>query len=236
MCQLGNDLEAPVTDTFDKHYWERHWEAAGDRAHDRGLLPNPYIARELGDLAPGSALDAGCGEGVEAIWLAVNGWDVTAVDISSAALDRARQRARDGKRARGIDWVEADLSVWEPGRTFELVMTNYAHPAISQLAFYERIAKWVAPGGTLLIVGHLDVRDHGGEHGGDHIGDPIDGHGVDGHRPPREASVTADAITELLDSAPWEVVSASEASRTRRDGAGHSVELHDVVVRARRRV
>ena len=53
-----------------------------------------------------------------------------------------------------MEWVEADLGVWDPGTRFDLVTTHYAHPAMPQLDFYERIAGWVAPGGTLLVVGH----------------------------------------------------------------------------------
>ena len=214
-------------DTFDKDYWEAHWERAAHRKHDRGLLPNPYLAREIGDLPTGSALDAGCGEGAEAIWLAVTGWRVTAADISAAALDRARQRAGDGERARQIDWVEADLSVWEPDRRFDLVMTHYAHPSIGQLAFYERITEWVAPGGTLLIVGHLHDHDHTGERPDVH---------VPGGRPPEQVQVTAAAVTELLDVHAWDVNTADEVTRTLRSGSGRIVELRDVVVRASCRV
>lgn len=208
-----------MTKSFDKDYWETHWHEAGERQHDRGLLANPYLAREVGDLEPGSALDAGCGEGVEAIWLAANGWDVIAADISAAALERARRRADGGERAADIEWVEADLGVWEPGRRFGLVMTNYAHPDIPQLAFYERIADWVAPGGTLLIVGHLHTYQHGGEQ----------------QQPPDEVSVTAATITGLLNPETWNVVTADEVSRSLRAGTGRTVELHDVVVRAERR-
>jgi SAM-dependent methyltransferase len=211
-----------MTDSFDKDYWETHWKEAAGRDHDRGLLPNPYLARELGDLDPGSALDAGCGEGVEAIWLAVTGWQVTAADISAVALSRARGRAGDGGRAAEIEWVEADLSVWEPDRRFDLVMTHYAHPAMGQLAFYERIADWVAPGGTLLIVGHL--RTHDPDH--DHHHD---------HDPPEEVQVTAGSIVGLLDADHWTVITADEVARTVRAGSGRTVQLHDVVVRASRR-
>ena len=220
-----------MTDTFDKEYWETHWEDAADRAYDRGLLPNPYLAREVGDLEPGSALDAGCGEGVEAIWLAATGWRVTAADISAAALDRARRRAGHGVRAGEIDWVEADLSVWEPDRRFDLVMTHYAHPAIGQLAFYERIAEWVAPGGTLLIVGHLHTHDHNVDH--DH---GVADHHRDGdRRPPERVQVTAASVTHLLDADAWDVITADEVTRTLRGGSGRTVELRDVVVRATRR-
>ena len=72
-----------------------------------------------------------------------------------------------------MTWVEADLTSWEPERRFDLVTTHYAHPAMPQLAFDERISEWVAPGGTLLIIGHLH--------------DPAStGHG---HHPPAEATV-----------------------------------------------
>jgi SAM-dependent methyltransferase len=215
-----------MTDTFDKDYWEAHWERTAPREHERGLLPNPYLVSEVGDLHAGSALDAGCGEGAEAIWLAVTGWRVTAADISAAALDRARQWAGEGGSAGRIDWVEADLSLWEPDRRFDLVTTHYAHPSIGQLAFYERIAEWVAPGGTLLIVGHL--RDH------DHTGERTDVH-AHGRRPPEQVQVTAAAVTDLLDPVAWAVNTADEMTRTLRSGSGRTVELHDVVVRATRR-
>jgi hypothetical protein len=140
-------------------------------------------------------------------------------------LARAAQRAVGRPRAERIEWIEADLSVWEPDRQFDLVMTHYAHPAIAQLVFYERIANWVAPGGTLLIVGHL--HNHGTSH--DH-GPDLD----DERQPPAEASVAAEAVTALLDPTVWDVVTADEVSRLMTSGDGSPVVLHDVVVRAAR--
>ena len=106
---------------------------------------------------------------------------------------------------------------------FDLVTTHYAHPAMPQLAFYDRIAAWVAPGGTLLIVGHLHA-DHGAHHGAHHD-----------HHPPAEASVTAANITARLDPTTWEVVTADEHTRTLDSPGGGQITLHDVVVRAVRR-
>ena len=101
---------------------------------------------------PGTALDAGCGEGAEALWLASRGWHVTAADIAAEALARAASRAAAQTPASGlVRWVEADLTTWAPETQFDLVTTNYAHPAMPQLAFYQRIAEWVAPGGTLCL-------------------------------------------------------------------------------------
>ncbi|MFG1813318.1 SAM-dependent methyltransferase [Kribbella sp. NPDC049174] len=216
---------------FDKDYWERHWQEAQSRPSTvrrtscapstppgRSLsepTPNPYVARETNDLTPGTALDAGCGEGAEAVWLASTGWQVTAADIAPSALARAAERAAAAGVSERVRLAEADLSVWSPDRQFDLVMTHYAHPQMPQLEFYDRIAEWVAPGGTLLIVGHLHTPGSTGH----------------GHQPPTEASATAATITARLADTKWEVVTAEECRRT---VAGQRT-LYDVVVRAARR-
>jgi 2-polyprenyl-3-methyl-5-hydroxy-6-metoxy-1,4-benzoquinol methylase len=78
---------------FDKDFWESHWLHASAQPHGQETPANPYLARELSDFSPGTGLDAGCGEGAEAIWLATRGWQVTASDISTEALFRAGERA-----------------------------------------------------------------------------------------------------------------------------------------------
>jgi SAM-dependent methyltransferase len=214
-----------MTQAFDKDYWESHWRQADEHARGQEILPNPYLAREIGTLAPGRALDAGCGEGAEAIWLATAGWEVTAADISAEALSRASERAtKHGAAPERMHWVQADLSIWEPDIQFDLVTTHYAHPAMPQLAFYQRLSHWVAPGGTLLIVGHLHTSE-------------TPGHGQpgDGHHPPSEASVTATSIRLILDPSRWDVVTADEPTRILTNRAGRTVQLDDVVVRAIRR-
>jgi SAM-dependent methyltransferase len=206
---------------FDKDYWEQHWLQAPSSGPGtaRASNPNPHLVHETSGLSPGTALDAGCGEGAEAIWLASLGWRVTAADIASKALARAAVSA-EGSAAYGrVQWVEVDLSTWEPDRQFDLVTTNYAHPAMPQLAFYQRVSTWVAPGGTLLIVGHLNNPETAGH----------------GHHPPTEASVTTADSTAGLDSSRWEIVTADERVRTLPGPAGHAKSLHDVVVRATRR-
>ena len=117
-----------MTESFDKDYWESHWQQSNRHASGSDIAPNPYLEREISSLAPNTALDAGCGEGGEAIWLAAAGWQVTAADISSEALSRASERAaKSGVAPERVQWVEADLSVWEPGKQFDLVTTHYAH-------------------------------------------------------------------------------------------------------------
>jgi len=215
---------------FDQDYWQSHWQQSS--ADEAGLVvpPSPYLAIELDGLPPGSALDVGCGTGAEALWLAAHGWQVSGLDISAAALERARALEARGAERSGasVRWVEADLGRWEPAETFDLVTTHYAHSDMPQLALYERIAGWVAPGGTLLIVGHLQTAD---THGHGHADAE---HGHDGH-PPAEASVTATSVTAVLDGARWDVLTAAEHDRTITGGTGRAVPLRDVVVRATRR-
>ncbi|UAL32115.1 class I SAM-dependent methyltransferase [Nocardioides rotundus] len=187
--------------------------------------PNPHLVAEVAALDPGTALEAGAGAGAEAIWLAGRGWRVTAADISAEALGRARDRARSAGGEDRITWVEADLSAWEPEERFDLVTTHYAHPSIPQLAFYARLAGWVAPGGSLLVVGHRQAPDDVVGHG--------HGHG-EGGRPAPEASVTAASVAALVGSPDWTVVTAAESERVVETEAGE-VRLADVVVRAVRR-
>ncbi|WP_149359330.1 class I SAM-dependent methyltransferase [Lolliginicoccus suaedae] len=210
---------------FDKDYWDQHWQGAreGAGAAIPPSPPNPHLVREIDDLEPGMALDAGCGAGAEALWLAARGWQVTGVDIAAGALSRAARRAAAMGSPDRVEWVTADLSAWEPPTAYDLVTTHYAHPAMPQLEFYDRISSWVAPGGTLLIVGH-------GHHAPGHHD-----HGHDDDGPPAAASITAADITARLDLATWEVATAEELQRTVAGHGGGTVTLDDVVVRAIRR-
>jgi len=225
--QAGSEQEKgpDAMHDFGKDYWEAHWErprvstdASADAPADPYLEPNPHLVGEVGDLAPGTALDAGCGAGAEAVWLAARGWKVTAADISAEALAQAARHAKEVSAPGSVAWVEADLTSWEPGGLFDLVTTHYAHPAMPQLAFYRRVSEWVAPGGNLLIVGHLNHAD--GE-----------GHGH-GHQPPREATVTLADIAGVLNPESWRIETALERSRAITAPDGRAVPLHDAVVRA----
>ncbi len=243
-----------MTQRFGRQYWDQVWSGSGEGAQAAAMAsspPNPHLVREVAGLRPGTALDAGCGGGAEAIWLASTEWEVTAVDIAAEALAHATRRAAAADIGGRIDWRRADLSTWEPEARFDLVTTHYAHPSGPQLDFYERLAGWVAPGGTLFIVGHLhrggDHHDGPGQSGHHHDGRHGHGAGGTGHHhaaegphhggghPPEEASVTAAEIAELLDPAQWRIVSSEEISREMRGPAGNAGTVHDVVVSAARR-
>ncbi|MFB9313024.1 class I SAM-dependent methyltransferase [Nocardioides plantarum] len=231
---------------FDEQYWDDVW--SGGRAGAMSTsAPNPHLVRQVGELAPGAAIDAGCGAGAEAVWLAAAGWTVTAADVAGTALAFGERRAAEAGVGQRVRWVQADLSTWEPEEQYDLVTTHYAHPAIPQLEFYRRIATWVGPHGTLLIVGHLHHDDatatageheQGHGHGQGHGQGHRHSHGADAQhesQPPAEASATAAAITELLDPEVWQVVTAEESQRTAMGPAARRVTINDVVVRATRR-
>lgn len=203
---------------FDRRYWDARWGAA----HPTGdamctAPPNPHLVEAIGRRPGATALDAGCGAGNEALWLAAHGWQVTAVDISGTALQAAVRRAQGDPAADRIDWIRADLTAWEPESPFDLVTTHYAHSSMPQLDFYERLAGWVKPGGTLFIVGHLEAP-----HAHGHAGNP-----------PHETTVTAGSITARLDATNWRIVAAREVVRAAGPSAGREPgELRDVVVQA----
>ena len=128
--------------------------------------PNAVIEQETSPLPAGRALDLASGEGRNAIWLAEHGWRVTAVDFSDVATDRARRLGdeRLGDHADRLDAVAADVLTWVPERdAFDLVLIVYVHVGASdRRALLHRAAHALAPGGTLLVLGHhLDNIEHG---------------------------------------------------------------------------
>ncbi len=124
--------------------------------------PNQFLVAEVEGLAPGTALDLGAGEGRNAVWLAQQGWQVTGVDFSDVGLAKADQLATDAGVE--VSTVCADLVGYSPPpRGFDLVAVVYLHlPASVRHAVYRRAADGVAPGGTLLVIGHDTAnRTHG---------------------------------------------------------------------------
>ena len=137
--------------TMDKAAWDERY--AGPELV-WGAGPNCFVAAELAGLSPGRALDLGTGEGRNAIWLAERGWQVTGVDFSAVGLGRAAELAR--QRGVGVEWVQADLLSYTPAAGgSDLVLIAYIQLPPADLAHLVRAAATaVAPGGTLLAVGH----------------------------------------------------------------------------------
>jgi SAM-dependent methyltransferase len=117
------------------------------------------LVREVASLTPGAALDLGCGEGADAVWLASQGWRVTAVDVSATALRRGAVAAAEAGVADMIEWQRHDLSRSFPEGRFDLVSAQFLHSAVAaedeRPAILRQATRAVAPGGVLLIVGHV---------------------------------------------------------------------------------
>jgi trans-aconitate methyltransferase len=185
--------------------------------------PNPQLVTEISAAAAGRALDVGSGEGADAMWLAARGWRVLAVDISRVALERSGALvAQLGPGvAERIEWRQADVRAWSPAAAaFGLVSAQFMQlPPEERHALFSRLAAAVAPGGTLLVVGH---------HPSD-LETTV--------RRPRGAGVLYPAgdVTALLDPSAWEVLVAEARPRSAVDRQGRTVTVHDTVVRAQRR-
>lgn len=131
---------------MDAEAWDERYRAA-DRLWS--AKPNVFVANRLADVEPGVGLDLASGEGRNAVWLAERGWDMTAVDFSSVALDRGR--ALSDK----VRFIEADVFSWEPEGSFDLVLIAYLQVEAEPLSdLVRRAREWLDPGGELFMVGH----------------------------------------------------------------------------------
>jgi SAM-dependent methyltransferase len=194
--------------------WDLRWTDKLLHAHGE---PSPVVLAELEALAPGRALDLGCGNGRHALWLAERGWRATAVDFSAEALRQARERsATTGVE---VDWVEADLTQYEPERqAFDLVLVAHLHvPAKERGAILAGASAAVAPGGTLLLVGH-DLTNIGT--------------GAPGPTSPAVLYTPADIVPELPE---LEIDRAEQVRRPVQLDDGSEVEAVDALVLATRR-
>jgi SAM-dependent methyltransferase len=204
---------------FDEQSFEEMYRATDALWSGR---PNPQLVAEAAGLRPGTALDVGCGEGADAIWLAEHGWQVTAVDFAATALERGATHAaaRGDEVAGRIRWVRADVTQEQPGERFDLVSAQFMHlPPEERRELFARLADAVRPGGTLLVVGH-DFSDVA----------------AGAHRPPApERFFTAQEVAASLDADAWEVLVAEARPRPAAVHEGHDITVHDAVLRARRR-
>lgn len=181
---------------------------------------NAAVAQEVDGLLAGRALDLGCGEGADAVWLAERGWRVTGVDISATALSVAEAAAAEAGVTDRVEWVRTDLADWRPEGEFDLVTASFLHSPVEldRERILRRAAAAVAPGGTLLVVGHAAFP-------------PGSAHGH-GDAPPLPSAEEVLAALELPDG--WRVETCEQRDRVATGRDGHPVTLVDSVLRVRR--
>jgi 2-polyprenyl-3-methyl-5-hydroxy-6-metoxy-1,4-benzoquinol methylase len=199
---------------FEPSSWDERYGTEGQIWSGK---PNAQLVAEVSDLPLGSALDVGCGEGGDVIWLAGRGWAVTGADFSANGLARAARHAEQAGVSDRTEWWQVDArSFAAGGRLFDLVTTHFLHPPDGgMLDVTRRLSQAVAPGGHLLVVGHAP------SHRFTHLGESA-----------RRAMFLA---ADLLPALPKEFSPAVVEQRPRtvtRDG--QTVEIDDSTLLARR--
>lgn len=214
----GGDLtEVPAADFLTAGFWDARYSTS-DRLWSGHV--NDALAEVTRDLVPGRALDAGCGEGGDALWLAERGWEVTGTDVSPVALSRAAAYAQEVGLADRTRWEQHDLLTWapEPG-SFHLVLASFVHlPSGTRREVYAALAASVAPGGGFVVLAH-------------HYSDV----GVVPRPDLPDLFFTPEELVADLDPEAWEVVMATVRPRVATHPEGHPVTVHDTVLHARRR-
>ena len=199
-------------------HWDRHY---GESERVWSGRVNPRLVEIAEALNPGTALDLGCGEGADAVWLAERGWRVVAVDVSEVALTRATAAAETRGVSGNIDFQHHDLAVSSPVGSFDLVSAQFLHSTIEldRPQILRRAAAVVAPGGLLAIVDHGAAPPWARKHGHDH------------EFPPAE-----EVLEGLrLPTSEWDVVRLGPSERRATGPDGAEATLLDNLIVLRRR-
>lgn len=201
------------------HFWDERY---AERDQIWSGRANDALVSVVSDLVPGRALDLGCGEGGDSVWLAEKGWRVTGVDVSAIAIDRARaEAARRGVGGSEITWIVEDLGTWEPSGQFDLVSACFLHSTIDlpRTDILRRAISSVAPAGHVLLVGHLAAPPWASEHAHHH-----------------HFATAEEELNDLaLNGDEWERLIVGNQSRAAFGPDGERATLTDTVVFLRRR-
>jgi SAM-dependent methyltransferase len=205
--------------------WEERYASADRLWSGR---PNALLVEYVAGLTPGTVLELGCGEGADAIWLAQQGWQVTATDIANSGLRKAAAHAADAGVGERIVWERHDLAESFPAGTFDLVGSAYLHSMVEipREQILRRSAQAVAPGGHLYVIGHAgspSFATHHAGHSHSHAGQPAF------DRP------SAAEVVELLQlGAGWTIEVAEDVDVTMTAPDGSAATRPDCIVLARR--
>ncbi|MEV8266222.1 class I SAM-dependent methyltransferase [Microbacterium sp. NPDC076911] len=221
MTTVDQSMDDSIKDPTE--FWEaRYLSQRGESGHVWSGGVNAAVEREVEGLAPGKALDLGCGEGADALWMAAKGWTVTAIDISATALAVGAAAAVERGLSDRIEWVQADLASWHPSETYDLVSAAFLHSpvALPREVILRRVASAVEPGGRLLIVGH-GAFPSGAVHG-DHDQDAV----------PLPTPDEVLAALDLPDS--WAIETKKHVDRPVAWRDGTDLTLVDTILKVRR--
>ncbi len=219
----------------DRHHHDDH-DGSDLRHHHGSTDPDELLVRLVDGQPVGRALELGCGLGANAIWLARQGWQVLAIDLSDVAIDRARKRAKDAGAE--VEFQVADLRDQQLTRRYDLVTLFYLHlSAAERQSLLERAAQVLAPGGTLIFVGHdrsdtdwLERHLHG-DHGQDQDAKPTNDQARQARQAELEATLTRP--DEVAAELPGLHIERAEA--VNHDAHGSGEEAATTVVVAIRR-
>ena len=212
------DHHRDEAEMFTQEFWDERY--AGSTRVWSGK-PNQRLVEQVTELTPGRALDVGCGEGADVVWLAQHGWEAIGVDVSQVALDRAAGHAADEGVGDRTSFVRVDLIAGDrlPG-DMDLVTSHYMHTPLEAFSpTYAAMGAAVRPGGTLLVVGHHPDDAHTGLRN-EHLAHLL---------------FSQQRVVEALDPAAWDVQLCEAQTRETTGHEGEPVTITDTVVRAVRR-
>jgi SAM-dependent methyltransferase len=204
---------APDPTQSAEEFWEAFYAEGKSRWSGNA---NASLVEDVETLAPGRALDLGCGQGGDAIWLAQRGWTVTAVDVSATALATAAAHALRAGVDGAIAFERHDLATTFPDGVFDLVAATFLHSPVplDRARLFGDAGRAVAPGGTLLVIGHAPSAAH----------------------PHADLPTLEQTLAELaLADDQWALDAGELRTHTHAFKDEEPIERIDVVVRARRR-
>lgn len=208
--------EVPTPDA--EGFWEDKY-ASAPRVWSGKV--NATFAAIAEPLTPGEALELGCGEGADAVWLASRGWRVHGIDISPTAVARATDAARAGGLAEQATFQAADLVAWTPSAAYDLVYSSFLHSPVEfpRAEVCTRAARAVRQGGRLVLVSHAAPPPWAGAE----------------HKPHHASMLRAAEEVATLDLGPdWLLERVEDVTRAAVDPEGKPAELLDAVIVARK--
>ncbi|MEA1062668.1 class I SAM-dependent methyltransferase [Erwinia sp. HR93] len=198
-------------------FWEDHYQAMSPLTNG---IPGKILVRFTEHLSPGKALELGCGRGDDAVWLAKKGWQVTALDLSSRALEYARANASRAGVDGNIAFTQHDLTQSFPQGQYDLIVASFLESPLTfdRFTIFRAAFDRIAPGGMLLITSHAKPPCWG-----KHADRPF---------------LSAKEAFSQLEPVPegWEIVFCDDVSRVMKGPQGQESDVSDSVIALRRAV